>query len=124
MLTKATLFELLSVTRRRDVIRLVNEKPENAPAEFATIIAAAEDGVPIGEHNRKTRGTVYNTVTYTHLPRLDDHGVVEFDEATKSIRRGRHFDLVASALGAVDAAVAGQVEPDPIEAVIREARDE
>lgn len=120
MLTKADVFEVLSVTRRRDVVRLVQENGDVLEArDIVDQIAAAEDDVPVGEHSSKTRQSVYNTVTGTHLPKLARHDIVEYDEDLKTVRRGQHFAMLVSVLQAADAAMNSAVSPDAVEAVLR-----
>jgi hypothetical protein len=82
---------LLSNRRRRLAIARVSLLAPGKSMKTRTLarwIAGVETGmepeaVPTGDYQ-----AVYNGLTQTHLPALDDAGVVNFNSARKRVRRG------------------------------------
>jgi hypothetical protein len=71
---------MLSNQRRRYVIHYM--KRNLGPVrirDLAQQIAAWENGLEVEELNYKQRKRVYTSLHQTHLPKLDDVGVVEYD---------------------------------------------
>ncbi len=83
-LTENQIHNLLRNERRRAVLRFIAASPERTVAvrDLAERIAAEEtetDPPP-----RNTRQSVYVSLIQTHLPKLADVGVVEYDEQAKT----------------------------------------
>jgi DNA-binding transcriptional ArsR family regulator len=79
-LSKDIIFSMLSNQRRRHVLHYL--KRNDGPAkirDLAEQIAAWENGVEIQELNYKQRKRVYTSLHQTHLPKLDDCGIVEYN---------------------------------------------
>lgn len=87
-LEKDLLFDLLQNDRRRAVLRTLDEEGELTLAELAEIIAAEENDVPSSEASESARRSVYISLYQRHVPKLDEHGVVEYDreESTVALR--------------------------------------
>jgi DNA-binding transcriptional ArsR family regulator len=79
-LSKDTIFAMLSNQRRRHVLHYLkrNEGPATI-RDLAEQLAAWENGVEIQELNYKQRKRVYTSLHQTHLPKLDDCGIVEYN---------------------------------------------
>lgn len=75
------LFELLGNARRRHIIEYLNEhgEPESL-GTLAQYVAAQENDVGFEDVSAIQRKRSYTSLQQTHLPRLDDAGVVEFDK--------------------------------------------
>jgi uncharacterized protein with GYD domain len=86
--------EILRNSRRRQVIEKLNDRLEPVSLrELSEQIAAQETGeVP---PPRKVRDSVYNSLHQTHLPKLDEMDVIEYDKDRKTIRLRRRAKQVA-----------------------------
>ena len=78
-LTASVVFDLLSNTRRRYVLYHLRAESEASIRELSRRIAAWENDVDVSAVSSKQRKRVYTALHQTHLPRLDDYGVVEYD---------------------------------------------
>lgn len=74
-------FTLLSNPRRRFVISYLSH--HGSPVgihELAEQIAAWETGTPVEELTREDRKKAYISLYQTHIPKLEDAGIVTYDE--------------------------------------------
>lgn len=81
------IFEVLSNRRRRFVVHIL--KQENEPTEIghmATKIAAWENGIPLREVTGKLRKSVYTALRQTHLPMMDEVGLVAFNKNRGTVK--------------------------------------
>jgi hypothetical protein len=80
-LSNDELFRLLSSSRRRYIIYLLyKEGGSMSLNDLATRIAAEENDKPVAEVTDSERQRVYISLYQTHLPKLEDADVVEYDE--------------------------------------------
>ncbi|NHX35159.1 hypothetical protein G9C84_01620 [Halolamina sp. R1-12] len=80
-------FELLSNRRRRLVLYyLRNEEDEATVRELASEIAAWENGVEEAAVTYKQRKRVYTSLYQSHLPKMDEYGVVEYEQNRGEVR--------------------------------------
>lgn len=91
--TEAEIHTLLCNERRRRVIEELRTRLGGATLRgLAETIAAIEtDESP---PPRKARESVYNSLSQTHLPKLHDLGVVEYDKHRKTVELGDHAPQV------------------------------
>lgn len=74
-------FDLLSNHRRRYTLHYLKQNGEDAKlGELSEQIAAWENDVPREEVSYDQRKRVYTSLQQVHLPRMDDLGVIEFDD--------------------------------------------
>ncbi|EJN58948.1 DUF7344 domain-containing protein [Halogranum rubrum] len=93
-LSKDTIFSTLSNQRRRYVIHyLKTDREQVRIRDLAEQIAAWENDITIAELTYKQRKRVYTSLHQTHLPKMDDCGIVEYD---------RDRGLISLASGAAD----------------------
>ncbi|WP_256289752.1 DUF7344 domain-containing protein [Halobellus inordinatus] len=88
--------------RRRYVLYALAEDPEWTLQELATRLVAWEEGVEdddVGAHCRERR---YISLYHTHLPKLADEDVVEFDADAERITSGERAAEVIEFLAAVE----------------------
>jgi DNA-binding transcriptional ArsR family regulator len=79
-LSEDTIFSILSNERRRYVLRYLDRVEREAElGDLTERIAAWENGVEVNELDYNQRKRVYTSLHQTHLPKLDDAGVVEYD---------------------------------------------
>ena len=82
-LSQDVVFDLLSSPRRRYVLYLLRDAGE--PVELTTLaehVAAWENDVEIDDITEQERKRVYVSLYQTHIPRLDEAGVVSYDKET------------------------------------------
>jgi len=79
-LSKDVIFDLLSVERRRHVIRIIDEEDEILIGNVAEHIAAIENHVKLQEINSEQRKRVYVSLYQMHLPKLAEYDVIEYDQ--------------------------------------------
>jgi DNA-binding transcriptional ArsR family regulator len=82
-------FAALKNARRRQVIRHLNE--QDGPVSLSDLsehVAAIENGTTPEEIDSKQRKRVYVGLYQSHLPKLDEMGVIVFDEDRGSIELG------------------------------------
>ena len=94
-LSEDTIYEALSNRRRRYAIHAI--KREECPldaAELSTYVTAWEQRIEPDEVEYADRKSVYGALTRTHLPKLDDAGIIEYDSETKHIEPTDAFNDV------------------------------
>lgn len=83
------IFELLSNHRRRYVLHHLRRTGEGVDlGTLAERIAAWENGTSLPEVSADERKRVYSALQQVHLPRLDETGVVEFDDRAGTVELG------------------------------------
>lgn len=89
-------FEILSNARRRSMIHFLHEQRGQASlSDIADHIAAWEYDTSGDQVNSDQRRRVYISLYQTHLPKLAEYGVVDYDEDEKTVeltRRVRDVD--------------------------------
>ncbi len=86
-LSSGEAFELLCNQRRRYVLHYL--KRDDQPVELGTLaqhVAAWEYETTPEEVTSEQRKRVYTTLQQTHLPKLDETGILEFDDETGIVR--------------------------------------
>ena len=79
-LSQAELFDVFSNARRRRTVRYL--KQQNGSCDLSPLVeqvAAWENDVGPDEVTRAQRRRVYISLYQTHLPMLEDHGIVDWD---------------------------------------------
>jgi hypothetical protein len=78
--TQDLAFEVLSCRRRRDALHyLLHQERTVELRELATKLAAWENDIPVEAVTYKQRMRVYTALRQSHLPKMDENGIVEFD---------------------------------------------
>jgi hypothetical protein len=86
-------FELLSNHRRRYTLHYLQQNGEEATlGELADQIAAWENDITPEDVSYDQRKRVYTSLQQVHLPRMDDSGVVDFDDREGVIEPGPAAD--------------------------------
>lgn len=95
VIDEAEIHDILRNERRRRTIRhLQGSLGEVSLRDLSEAVAAAETGEAPAP--RDIRDSVYNSLHQTHLPKLDDNGIIEYDADRKTVRlteRSRQLDL-------------------------------
>ncbi|SDR38838.1 DUF7344 domain-containing protein [Natronobacterium texcoconense] len=80
-LTEDELFEMLSNRRRRHILhQLMREGDRIDVGTLSEEIAASEDGIDIHEVSSTDRKRVYTALHQSHLPKMDEAGVLAFNK--------------------------------------------
>jgi len=94
-LSKDVIFELLKNRRRREVLAYLLEAEETVTlGELAEQIAAWENDIDIAALSSDQRKRVYVALYQTHLPKMDDAGIVEYDQDRGLISLADNADLL------------------------------
>lgn len=85
-LEEDVVFDLLSNSRRRHVLTyLLNHGRKATIQKLARSIAARENGIPVEEVTKEQQKRTYVSLYQTHVPYLEDAGLVTRDEETGTI---------------------------------------
>ncbi|MFC4357937.1 hypothetical protein ACFO0N_08235 [Halobium salinum] len=88
LLHKDTVYHLLQNERRRLALRFLREvEPETDLGEMAVQVAAWENGVTTEAVTSDMRQRVYIALYQSHLPKLAEEGVLNYDKDRKHISR-------------------------------------
>ncbi|MFC4541777.1 ArsR family transcriptional regulator [Halosolutus amylolyticus] len=94
-LSKDVIFELLKNRRRREVLTYLLEADETVTlGELAEQIAAWENDTEVNALSSDQRKRVYVALYQTHLPKMDDAGIVEYDQDRGLISLSDNADLL------------------------------
>jgi hypothetical protein len=90
-ISKSDIFQVLQNERRRYVLQYLRRN--GGPVELgdlATQVAAWEYEVPMPDISKAQRKRVYTTLQQTHLPKMAEVGIVEYDSEAGTIGRTEH----------------------------------
>lgn len=94
---RSDIHRMLSNGRRRNVLFLLDQHDTPlAVKDLAEEIATRETGT--SPPDQSTRQSVYISLIQTHLPRLDELGIVQYDESEKLVRPASNHREVTSLL--------------------------
>lgn len=110
MLELDHVFAALAHPRRRYLCYTLLESAEWSLRNLARKIAAWEADVPTDAVTDDQRDRVYVALYHTHVPKLVDEGIVEFDESSETIRASEHAAQVLAALEGMGATLAADHE--------------
>lgn len=80
-------FEILSNTRRRMVLYYLRQFGGPVTVQqLAGEIAAIENDVTVDELTRQQRKRVYVSLYQTHLPKLEDTGIIQYDDDREEVQ--------------------------------------
>lgn len=84
--SQAELFDVFSNARRRYAVKYLRRGGGTCDlAPLVEQVAAWENGIGTTEVTRTQRRRVYISLYQTHLPMLEDHGIVDWDPDTHTI---------------------------------------
>lgn len=94
------MFDILSNARRRYVLYYLREADEPVElGELARELAAWENDTTVEELTKQQRKRVYVSLYQTHIPKLEDAGVVEYDQDSGTVRLTSRADEIEDYLG-------------------------
>jgi len=84
-LTQDVLFDILSSSRRRFLLHVLKREGEMELSELTKHVAAWENDVDVDDLTKQERKRVYVSLYQTHIPKLSDAGLIDYDEDTKVV---------------------------------------
>jgi DNA-binding transcriptional ArsR family regulator len=93
-LSRDVLFDLLRNSRRRQVMRYLGEHDHADIGELAEHIAAVENGTDPETLSSSERKRVYVSLYQSHLPKLAEADVVDYDKERGTVSRTPGADLL------------------------------
>ena len=97
-LTKDEALDLLSNARRRYLLSYLSRHDEAELTDLAAAIAAWEGDVPVESITDEDRRRVYISLYQTHLPKLEQAGVVSYDADERIVTLTENADRIAEYL--------------------------
>jgi hypothetical protein len=98
MADTSAMFELLADgTRRRLLIKLCDQASVEVSDEVLTRGGAGTSSVRSGRQSsagREPTDARAVELRHHHLPKLDSHGVIEWDRETRTVSRGPEFEAI------------------------------
>lgn len=96
------IFSILSNSRRRGVVYCLERVDEPLDvSRLTTLVTAMENGVPPGEVTYTQRKRVYTSLHQSHLPKMDDVGIVDFDRDAGTVEPASGLEEISSHLDAI-----------------------
>ena len=84
-LTRDVIFDVLSRARRRQVLQLLSSEGPMELTELAERVAAVENDTTVEDLTKQQRKRVYVSLYQTHIPKMEEAGLVEYDSDTKVV---------------------------------------
>jgi len=100
-LTQNRVFELLSNARRRFIIHYLDS--QNGPVELNHLVqevAAWENDKPKSELTQKERKRMYVSLYQMHIPKLDEAGLVNYDDEAQTVELSQRATQLQPFFGA------------------------
>jgi hypothetical protein len=98
-LTQDVVFDILSRARRRYVLFVLKVEGPMELTELAEHIAARENDVEIEELTKQQRKRVYVSLYQTHVPKLEEAGLVTYDDDSSVVSLGAQAGDIDQFLG-------------------------
>jgi len=99
-LTRDRIFDILSSPRRRYVLYFLRTEPNPIQlTELAEHVAAWENDTTVEELSTQQRKRVYVSLYQTHLPKLAEAGLVEYDEESGDVTTASKASEIDPLLG-------------------------
>lgn len=96
-LSQDTVFDLLSNTRRRYLLKRLSEIEGGADlGDLATDVAAMENDVSAEEVTTQQRKRTYVSLYQTHVPKLVEAGVVDYDRDAGTVQLASGVEQIAA----------------------------
>ena len=79
------IYGLLAASRRRYILYYVSENERTSVEELSLQVTAWENDEPVSAVGESDRRDVVVSLRHAHLPKLESHGVVEYDERSGKV---------------------------------------
>lgn len=94
-------FACLAHQRRRLLIECLSENPGPIVVEEIVQYLSEREDVSTTDTPNETPAEMTITLLHSHLPKMEDAGVIEVEHETNTIQEGYRFDLATSLLETV-----------------------
>jgi hypothetical protein len=84
--SREVMFDLLGNSRRRRVLQHLLDEPEITLTDLSARIAAWENDTSVADLSSRQRKQVYSSLYQTHVPRLSEHDVVNYEADDRVVR--------------------------------------
>lgn len=84
--SREVMFDLLGNSRRRRVLRHLLDQQTITLTKLSARIAAWENDTTVADLSSRQRKQVYSSLYQTHIPRLSEHDLVEYDADERTVR--------------------------------------
>ena len=91
---REVMFDLLGNARRRRALRHLLHDSTITLTSLSARIAAWENDTTVEDVTSRQRKQVYSSLYQTHVPRLSDHGLVEYDADERVVRLTGDADYI------------------------------
>lgn len=91
-------FSSLSTQRRRYVLYQLQDTPYMQVDDLAVQIAAWEQDIPVDEVTADQCKRVQTDLVHSHLPKLDDYDIVDYDARSEAVRLTEPHSLLSEVL--------------------------
>ncbi|MFB6224146.1 MAG: hypothetical protein ABEH86_10810 [Haloarcula sp.] len=118
--TRDDLFHVLQCRRRRLVLKYLYEYPGDKPANMSDIaehIAALEHDTTVDALRSKERQRVYIALYQSHLPKMDDAGVINYNQdrgLVEATELTKSFDGYLIEEPSILSSTTPETNPDPV----------
>ncbi|ADB60068.1 hypothetical protein Htur_1176 [Haloterrigena turkmenica DSM 5511] len=105
-LSQDEIFHILQTNRRRDVIAYLLDRAETDPVkmrDIAELVAAKENETTVENLTSTQRQRVYIPLYQSHLPKLDEEGIIEYDKPRGIVRPSDRLEIFRPYLDATNA---------------------
>ncbi|MFB6169863.1 MAG: hypothetical protein ABEJ06_01840 [Haloarculaceae archaeon] len=94
-LTYDAIFFTLSNPRRRFVLHYLKRNPETiSTGNLAAQVAAWENDIPVEQVNNQQRKRSYTSLHQTHLPKMDELGLLHYDASRGVVEPSERIEAV------------------------------
>ncbi|NIB98520.1 hypothetical protein [Halobacterium sp. R2-5] len=94
-LTQDTVYDLLSNARRRFVLSYLRDRSEPIElSELSREVAAWENDTPVEDLTSQQIKRVYVSLYQTHIPKLDESGLVDYDSDSGDVELTENVDVL------------------------------
>ncbi|WP_435159766.1 DUF7344 domain-containing protein [Haladaptatus sp. DFWS20] len=98
-LSEDQIYHLLQNERRRNVLRYLHDADEKVSMrDIAEQVAAWENNTTVQALSSSERQRVYIPLYQSHLPKLDEEGVIEYDQSRGTVRKTSYTETLYSYL--------------------------
>lgn len=94
--TRNPLFTVLRTRRRRSILRHLLDRTTLSERELALALAATERGLPTADVPNEEARDVRLEIRHSHLPVLEDHGLVTWERKEETVTATDHASLADS----------------------------
>jgi hypothetical protein len=120
-LSSDDIFHILQTNRRRDTIRYLLE--QDGPVkmrDIAEYVAARENDTTVAELSSNERQRVYIPLYQSHLPKLDEEGVIEYNQPRGIVESTEQLAIFEPYIHATDHGTAGLKNQAASDRAVRE----